>query len=419
MKTLAIIAEYNPFHNGHQYMLSQAKKLTHADYSIAIISGSFLQRGQAAMWNKYQRASMAVSSGIDLCIELPFAYATGSAHDFAYGAVGILNSLNTVDYLCFGAETANLELLSAIADITLNEPEEYRIQLKANLQSGISYAAARANALVSYCTKEKLCNYENLNSVITEPNNILAIEYLCALKKHNSQIKPIVIKRKGSNYHEHVLKDTICSAYAIRKELDSLSGFNDKIRDFVPDYVYSSIRDSFGISSPVSEDDITPFLQSCLIKNSNFCACDINSDLEDKIKKLPCCISFSDAVFALKSKDINLSRISRGLIHLILDYKIPDRELFINNGYAFYANILSFKKNSSGLLKNINLNGKIPLITKKADFDKYILQYDINKNAAQRMWELDIKSTGLYNCMVYNRYGTILPNDFNISLPII
>ena len=149
-KVLGIIAEYNPFHNGHLYHLEQAKKLTGSSYTVAIMSGNFTQRGSTAIIDKWSRAEIALNCGIDLVLELPTLYATSSAENFADGAVKILNSLKVVDYLAFGAETSDMDILSPIADVLYKEPKAYRLLLSSELKKGISFPKARENALMLY-----------------------------------------------------------------------------------------------------------------------------------------------------------------------------------------------------------------------------------------------------------------------------
>lgn len=422
MKTLAIIAEYNPFHNGHKYHLGQAREISGADYAITIMSGNFLQRGHAAMWDKYTRAKMCTESGIDLALELPFCYATGSAMDFANGSVSILNQLGSVDYLCFGAETDSLQLIERIADTILEEPDGYSDILRTKLAKGMSYPAARETALTSYI------NNSDINEVISSPNNILAIEYVCSLKRTASRIKPVLIPRKQAGYHDPALYGNISSATAIRNLIESDcsnseagNSFLLKLKHEIPESTFNIINDTLFTKSPVFTDDLTPFLQSNLLSGRTYNnICDITDDLANKIYKLAPNISFTDAMSKLKSRDITLSRISRCLIHLILNYTDTDRTDFIDNGYGFYANILSFRKNSSNLLKVLNQTGTIPLITKKADFECRITSLDeVSQNSARRMWELDTRATNLYNCLILNRYGTICTNDYNTPIPII
>ncbi len=421
MKTVAIIAEYNPFHKGHLYHLNKALELTGADYSIAIMGGNFLQRGQAAMWDKYTRTTMCLTSALDLVIELPFPYATGSAQDFSMGAISILNSLKTVDYLCFGAETSDIDTLENIASIIVDEPAQYKILLKNYLSEGMSYPVAREKAIISYS------NIQEYSNILSSPNNILAIEYICALKKLKSSIKPIVIERKDAAYHDTNLNQTISSATAIRhffntnhiEKKDSIE--LSEIKKGISEDVFSIINKNYGVISPIFSDTLTPLLQSKLISHGDLSTiCDMSVEVANKLNNLDLCNSYSDILKQLKTKDITHSRIARSIIHLLLNYTSSDRNDFINDGYAYYANILGFKKYSSKLIKHIHDNSSIPLITKKADFEKYIMELsDTRKKHAKKMWLLDTEATKLYNCLIYNSYGKKYYNDYNIPLPII
>ncbi len=417
MKTLAIIAEYNPFHNGHLYHLNKAKELTGSTHSVAIMSGSFLQRGLPAMWDKYTRSKMATTAGIDLVLELPFVYATGSAKDFSTGAVSILDKLQSIDYLCFGAETDDIELLSSIAEIINEEPKSYKDQLTLALASGVSFPYARTIALNKYFEADD----NNVSDIINQPNNILAIEYLAALKRINSNIEPILIKRNHAMYHDTTMYGSISSASAIRAGIQSEDFNLSHITSEIPMCIHEIIAQSYLSSWPITEDELTPFLQSKLINPLNYNeVCDISEDLANKLNKLYPVTNYQDAIKALSSKDLTTTRINRSIIHLLLEYKELHRKEFIDNSYGLYANILSFRKDSSQLIKAINQQTLIPLITKKADFEKYLSGYiNLDYNVAKTMWNYDTKATNLYNCMVYNRYGTILPNDYNIQLPII
>ncbi|MBQ9608271.1 MAG: nucleotidyltransferase family protein [Lachnospiraceae bacterium] len=430
MKTFAIIAEYNPFHNGHLYLLNEAVKKTNADYSVAIMSGNFLQRGTAAICDKYTRAHMAVSSGIDLCLELPFVYATGSAFDFANGAVSILNKLNTIDYLCFGAETEDIGLLNKTAEILCNEPAEYSDILKEQLKSGLSYPVARQTALIRYT------NNSDIEQIITEPNNILAIEYLSALRRINSDIKPVIIKRNTAGYNDISLNGNISSATAIRNYLETFSAYNQDIadeykkakskitndlRNDMPDESLKLLSDMYKKEYPLSENYLLGFVHNLLIKDTDYeNYCDISKDLSNKIKALDVTMGYNEILNRLKTKDITASRINRGLIHSILSYTDYDRKMFYDNALCFYANILSFKKSSSELIRHIHENSLIPLITKKSDFRKYINDYkDINTVIADRMWDLDMRASKLYRSIIYTQLGYILQNDYLYNIPIV
>ncbi len=417
MKTLAIIAEYNPFHNGHLYQLNQGMQITKADYSIAIMSGNFLQRGEAAMWDKYSRGRMCVSSGVDLAIELPFAYATGSAMDFANGAVSILDNLNSVDYLCFGAENPDLSLFDRVSEVILQEPDSYKLQLKEALSLGMSFPAARQRALSTYLDSTELSQF------ISQPNNILGIEYICALKKLGSSIKPIIIERRSAGYHDTKLNKHISSATSIRQALiqDDSSSAIDLISMNIPETTLRVIQEIDMHAGPVISEDLTPFVQSILLSSDDFSnICDINRDLSNKLSNAATNSSYSEFINFLTSKDITATRVRRGIIHLLLGYTQCDREIFIKNGMAFYANILAFKKDSTKLIKMLSNNSNIPVITKKADFDNYFSSYEsIDLDVAHRLWQLDTKATRLYNCLIYNRYNFKNTNDYTTKIPVI
>ena len=172
---LGIVSEYNPFHNGHLHHLNESKRITHSDYSIAIMTGNFTQRGEVSIISKWSKTKMAIESGVDLVIELPTLYAISSAENFAQGAVKILNSLGIVDYLSFGSECDDISILNDIATVLCAEPEEYKTLLSHELSKGVSYPKAREKALMMY-----LNNVRRFANVLSSPNNILGIEYLKA-----------------------------------------------------------------------------------------------------------------------------------------------------------------------------------------------------------------------------------------------
>lgn len=418
MKTLAIIAEYNPFHNGHFYQLHKAKEITGANRAIAVMSGNFLQRGIPAMWDKYLRANMAVLAGIDMVLELPFVYATGSAYDFAMGAIHMLNKLESIDYLCFGAETDDLAGMLSVARIFVEEPEEYKQALQTELANGKSYPCAREEALYSYLNSHKSNTIisDNLKDILSLPNNTLALEYLCALIRTNSKIIPVLIKREQSNYHDNALQQTYSSANAIRQKL--LEG-NDALlcEKQLPATSLSLINKANGVTAPIVSSHLSELLQGVRINHLRADdICDFDKDLADRFSKLPLQLSYEEVQAMLQTKNKTASRIARALIHYLLNYKQKDRIEFQNNGYIYYACLLAFNKNASSLIKQINTNGKIKIITKKAD---YLLHFDNELlPTATSMWEFDMKATELYNTLVYNRFKTTLPNDYQ-QTPII
>ena len=385
--------------------------LSHADHSIALMSGNFLQRGSIALWDKYTRAEMAVADGFDLCLELPFVYATGSAGDFADGAVAILKSLHAIDYLAFGVEQAEPEMFDEIAEILVEEPENYQLALKQALKTGASYPKARQMAIATICG-------DSAAALLETPNNTLALSYLCAIRKLQTDIKPIFIKRIVNDYHDTDLQAQISSATAIRTALATGSDVS-VLAAQVPTTTYSRMKAP--THTYLSDAMLTPFVQACRLREPELSdICDISPALADKLQHAPYPTDYETLVEQLKTKDITRSRIARALLHLLLGYTESDRQKFIGSGYAYYANILALKKDSSGLIRRLHEASRIPVITKKADFDSVLSSYPATlAGPACTMWQYDLRATELYNCIYYNHYGVTLPNDYTRKLPVL
>lgn len=411
MSNVAVIAEFHPYHNGHHYLFEEAMSLSHADHAIALMSGNFLQRGSIALWDKYTRAEMAVADGFDLCLELPFVYATGSAGDFADGAVAILKNLHAIDYLAFGVEQAEAEVFEQVAEILTKEPENYQLALKQALKTGASYPKARQTAIAAICG-------DSAAALLKTPNNTLALSYLCAIRKLQADIKPIFIKRISNDYHDTDLQAQISSATAIRTALATGSDVS-VLAAQVPTTTYS--RMGAPTHTYLSDAMLTPFVQACRLREPDLSdICDISPALADKLQHAPYPIDYETLVEQLKTKDITRSRIARALLHLLLGYTESDRQKFIESGYAYYANILALKKDSSGLIRLLHEASEIPVITKKADFDSVLSAYPATlAGPAHTMWQYDLRATELYNCIYYNHYGVTLPNDYTRKLPVL
>ncbi|MBP9999929.1 MAG: nucleotidyltransferase family protein, partial [Clostridiales bacterium] len=218
MKVVGIVAEYNPFHNGHAYQINYIKETLHADYIAAVMSGDFVQRGTPALFSKQDRAKMALTCGVDLVLELPVRVSTSSAEGFASGAVELLHNLGCVDQICFGSECGTIEPFLNIASILVNEPEEYKAVLSACLRQGKSFPEARSLALREYLSDD------SLDEFLSAPNNILGIEYCKALLRLNSSIEPVTLTRSGHDYHDTELSENSHpSATAIRQIISTFA----------------------------------------------------------------------------------------------------------------------------------------------------------------------------------------------------
>jgi predicted nucleotidyltransferase len=411
MKVNAIIAEYNPFHNGHKYQLEKSAEQNKADYTIVVLSGNFMQRGTPAIIDKFDRARMAIECGADLVLELPTCYAASSAEFFATGAVSLLDKLGVVDNLCFGSECGDLETLTKIADILVHEPEEFVTDLKENIILGHSYPNARTDALIHYDTSLSDCR-----TVLSSPNNILGIEYIKALMRLDSKIKPFTLRRLGADYHDTRLGNTPPSASAIRVALSSGQSV-EFMKDHMPPQAYKILHDSLTGSPLIELNNFSEILHYKLInerKDGYSKYFDVSPDLSDKIvNNLKDFHSFEDFCNLLKSKEITYTRISRCLLHILLGLTDEVFEQYRSLNYTPYARVLGFRKASSPLMSEIKKNSSIPLITKLADADK-ILSED-----AYGMLENELRMNDIYLSAVALRSGAQLKNEFSTPLAIV
>lgn len=463
MKTIGIIAEYNPFHNGHKYQIEQAKKQLGADNVVVVMSGNFVQRGGFAWTDKYLRARMAIDCGADLVFELPAVFSCASAETFALGSVALLDSLRFVDEICFGSEEGSLELISKIAHFLNND--DYISEIDKYLKSGLSFPLAREKFLTKIFPDEK----ENITSLLKQPNNILAIEYLKALNKLNSRIKPVTIKRMDAGYHStklgcannsnsnfgNVLSDIaappLSSASAIRNAFSVHDGDEEKIfedivhskmynnklftlsntykkeklkeiYEHIPKEVYKILSenpDRFPADNTLLNDMMYYKLLSFKLENLPLdIFSDVSSDLSERIyNKLPEFNDFDSFADILKTKQYTHTRITRALTHILLDIKTADIQEFnhslCSKDRILYARLLGMNKNKSYLLRNIK---SIPVITKVANarniFEKFWSSKDIS--SINKMFDYDIFAASLYRYCMNNT----IPDEYRAGIYI-
>lgn len=368
MKTVGIIAEYNPFHNGHLYQLKKAKEITGADFAVVVMSGDFTQRGTPAVFDKYTRCRLSLLAGADLCIELPVVFATASAELFAKGAVSLLSALG-VDALCFGSECGEIAPLQKIASLLFAEPPAYKETLNKALKEGLSFPSARALAVRECAHAGSLSGMDAAASdILGSPNNILGIEYLKALLalEKNGQHAPVpyTIKREGDGYLSHTLsEESFCSAMALRK---GISEENPDLLRYVPESIRQEFADTCQTKSSLCADDFSGMLFYKLLseKDAGYDAyLDVSSDLSDKIRKnLASFTTFSAfCEGSLKSKDITLTRLYRSMLHILLSIKKEDLP-----AAAPYARILGFREASIEVFGCLSKEN-IPLLSRLKD----------------------------------------------------
>lgn len=412
MKVCAVIAEYNPFHLGHAYHLNQARLLTDADYVIVVMSGNFVQRGDPALLDKYARARAALSCGADLVLELPGCFATGSAEYFARGAISMLDHLGMVDYLCFGSECSDIQFLSQFADIFLEEPEQYKKILLEKLKLGYSYPTARSNALI--------IAYPQLAadiSVVSSPNNILGIEYIKALHRRRSRIHPVNIRRVGSDHRDRRLGYFMSSARALRQAIQSNRSV-EELSSQMPEEAYRVMTDYFAQERPLFQDDFSTLLHYKLLSEqakgyTDYL--DISPDLSDKIRKYVYqYTTFSEFCDLLKSKDMTYTRISRCLLHILLNITKDNMQFYIDNQDSVsYARLLGFRQEARPLLTAIDQNSSIPLITKMADADKYLTL------GGAHMFQQEMQITDIYSSIQAAKSGHRMYHEYTRPMIIV
>ena len=366
MKVTAVIAEYNPFHNGHLYQLRTIRTAEHADWIVVVLSGDFMQRGIPAIVDKYQRCQMALANGADLVFELPVYFALGSAEYFTQGAVSLIDKLGVVDSLHFGSECGDLSLISDCARIIASESCQYQSLLNVFLKQGCSFPAARARAVAALFPEKET---ENL---LNAPNNILGIEYVKALLQRNSAIKPATLARKGEGYASDVLDtDHFVSANALRSALRAaLHDITslEAVRPHVPESVYSLLtQQDFLYTDDFSEILLYKLLRDASGKDAFALYYDIGKQLSHTLyRHLPAFLSFEDFAMQCKSKNLTYTRICRGLMHILLDMTQEHADALKNNDYTQYARLLGFSAHGKQLLKSIKANTAVPVITKPA-----------------------------------------------------
>jgi len=436
MKTIGIIAEYNPFHNGHAYQIDSIREQTGADNIIIIMSGDFVQRGGPAWTDKYLRTEMALTCGADLVFELPAVFSTSSAEAFAYAGVSLLTSLGFVDGICFGTEHNTLADLLDAAAFLAAPPAAFEESIHTLTANGITYPAARQQALTKHF--KKLCLA--YPTFFSEPNNILALEYLKAILRQGSHLTPFLIPRKGNPYHKEQIDGSFASATAIRKA--SLTGrpfshtpaqkeiFLKKITPAVPNNVLVLLQKCAN-HYPITENDFSDILYYRLthLSKNDMDILDMTEEIFNRIQKhIMNYISFTDFTAQIKTKQYTYSRISRVLLHCLLNIdascapkSFPDPK-YAALPYVPYARLLGFRHEKSSLLRN---TPSIPIITKPADafmqisaFYSRLPSTENYIHYARTLYEKDIFASNLYRQIQDSTLGCRRASEYHCQ-PVI
>lgn len=411
MKILGIIAEYNPFHNGHQIHLQESLDHSKADASICVMSGSFLQRGTPALVNQWARTEMALEQGVDLVVQLPLSYSLRSAEHFAFGSVKLLDATNIVDSLCFGSESGKIEPLQFLGELLAQEPLQLSKLIQKKLESNSSYPQARAAAVVEYIHNKKTeisFSQQQIKKTLHNPNNILGIEYIKALTRLNSSITPLTIQRQGADYKAQHLEQ-VSSATAIRKQIKKHHNNNhplitNQLQETMPETTVDILKKEFTSGrGPVYPQDLSKALLAILRRNSkselkNYE--DVRGGLENRIKKAALnSSSWVELINKIKTKRFTQTRIQRILAQTLIDLKEQDLQAFDQAGGPLYFRILGFNQQGQKLLHAIKEEGELPLISRVANYFKTNYQ---PQNLLQTMLHYDLQANNIYTVAAPN-----------------
>ena len=403
MITAAIVAEFNPLHNGHIFLIDEVRRELNADKVVVIMSGDYVQRGQPAIINKQFRSQMAIAAGADLVLLLPTVYSLSNADLFAFSSVSILDKLGCVDYLCFASECGQIEILDEIDEKLNNHSYEVEAQMKALLSQGMTYGKARSTL------------FPEFSQVLDKSNNILALEYIRALKSLNSSIKPFTIKRQGSDYNDTEISEGVnASASGIRELLSSKTPSEDVslsiLKSQLPSMAYDILSEQKKVCCPI---DIDMFSSECyyslLSKQEKLSEyLDISDSLANKIRKhLSDFESISSFIEILKSKEVTYSRISRSIMHLLLNIK-NDNDFYRNGLDKFsHIRILGISKDAPELMKEIATQGRVSLITSIPKV------YDEFNDFERLIYDQDLFASTLYDHIVFKEFGSKAIHEYS------
>ena len=413
MKICACICELNPFHNGHEYLLRETRRLTGADYIVTVMSGDFVQRGLPAICDKYSRTRQALMGGADLVVELPTMYATASADYFAQGAVSAIVNMGCVDCIVFGSECGDLNMLRSLSGLSeednpglhilsqgANSPTSRNYKISQLLREGMSYAKA----------------YATVTGNEFAPNDMLAVRYIKSLDMLGSDIEPVCIKRTGGDYNDP--SGNAYSALAVRRKIEKKENF----AHLVPKYVYRNLQGIANQSFPINSDDFSIQLHTLLAKAieeeedalnlTDYM--DVSENIAGRIRSsVGKYTGYEEFVNLVHSKEYTKSRVYRALLHILLGIRKSDYADCLEDCEVPYIRILGFRQSSTALLTQIKETCVVPVISKAADAGSIL------DDEAMYYFGQDIRAANMYNMAAVFKFGKTPAHDFAREVVII
>ena len=414
MKVAGIIAEYNPFHNGHLHHIEETRRRTGCDAVVVVMSGDFVQRGVPAVMDRYLRAEAALLCGADVVLELPSYGATASAEDFASAGIRALNGLSCIDVVSYGAEDADRgeHTFRSIAQFLLDEPGAFKQTLLAHVRKGNSYAKARSMALAEF--------FPEAAELLAKPNNILAVEYEKAILTLNGRViqgradqsgpadnnssrqttlTTCAIPRSDEGYHDTTVS-SVCSATAIRSALseEGLIPSEAVPREALPVY------EGFTAANAVTADDFSDMLFTELSSHTPESLSelyDVPADLANRIlEQAQSPFTWTSLAESVKCKAYTRSRIDRALCHCLLRLTAEEAGIF-REGDLPYLRVLGFRKDAEQLISALEQNSRIPLLV------RFLRDSAKLNGTASRILAKDLRASALYSQVLYRKTGTV------------
>jgi predicted nucleotidyltransferase len=408
MRSVGLITEYNPFHNGHLHHLQESLRVTEADAAVAVMSGHFLQRGEAALLDKWQRAEMALRAGVNLVVELPLPWACNSAPLFAEGAVQSLSQLG-VEALCFGSEAGELAPLQSCADLLDQHQEEIDTATRSRLRQGENYPTARAEVVTD------ICGDTNLSTLLAQPNNILGIEYLRALGNHSSNIAPHTIRRKGAGYHDLEAAGEIASATGIRRMLTK----GEDVGELMPETLLLLMEDVLAKGQTPDGEILFRLLVQALQRVDHLKTLYQYAESDGIGKRFYQAIQVAENLEGLmvegKSKQLTRTRMQRLMIYALLDLDAGVVKEFLDCG-PLYLHVLGHDKKGEAVLADCRNTSEIPLVGNYSRIRNALTRhYGRNtekSRLAHEMLAIELRATRTYGLLLKNWPGGNRNLDF-------
>ncbi|HKL12816.1 MAG TPA: nucleotidyltransferase [Halanaerobiales bacterium] len=402
MKVTGLIVEYNPFHKGHKYHIKKSKQITNADYTLAVMSGHFTQRGTPAICDKWNRTKMALKNGVDLLIELPLFFSIRSAEFFAQSAMKLLEQTNIVDEVVFGSENGDIEILRKIASILLENDQYFVNRLQSYLKEGFSFPVARKNALIDLLKLKNdigFISQHNIFEILNGSNNILGIEYSKTKQKYDLNLQLKTIKRVGQSYYSDSKEKEYISATAVRNAI--YQNKLDSLKEKIPQTTYEILKNEIDKNKiPINKENLGLILLSKIrkldtkeITNIH----DINNDLAIRIKNAANNSGdYHQLMASINTRAYTKTRFQRILLNILFNI---NKDIINNHDYKgpSYIRVLGFNDKGQKLLTKLKENSNLPIITKPANFVNN-LTFN-NSNLLKTSLSYDIYATNIYTLL--------------------